>query len=139
MMVEKIQCAVLMADDDPDDCFLAKEAFTESGTKADFSCVEDGEELLDCLFEHAHSGLYRLPKLILLDLNMPGKDGRLALREIKADPALREIPIVIFTTSEEEKDIVFAMKAGADLFITKPTNYDTWVETMKSLAMKWLE
>jgi CheY-like chemotaxis protein len=138
-MGAKNRFTVLMADDDADDCWLAKEAFGKSGAKADFACVENGEELLDCLFEHVQSELYNLPNLILLDLNMPGKDGRLALREIKADPALRKIPIVIFTTSEEEKDIVFALKAGADLFITKPTNYDTWVETMKSLAMKWLE
>jgi CheY-like chemotaxis protein len=137
-MEEEDKNTVLMADDDADDCFLAKEAFLESGAKAIFFCVEDGEVLIDYLSKHSHPEIKGLPKLILLDLNMPRKDGRLALREIKAEPTLRDIPIVIFTTSEEEKDIVFAMKTGADLFITKPTNYDDWVEIMKSLAERWL-
>ncbi len=131
--------SVLMADDDVDDCFLATEAFLEISAKATLSCVEDGEELMDYLSGHSKSELNGLPNLILLDLNMPRKDGRQALCEIKADPTLRDIPIVIFTTSEEKKDICFAMKAGADLFITKPATFDKWVEIMKSLAMKWLE
>jgi CheY-like chemotaxis protein len=137
-MEREVKHTVLMADDDEDDCFLAKEAFLESGAKADFSCIEDGLELLDYLTAHAQSKSIELPKLILLDLNMPRKDGRQSLQEIKAEPALREIPIVIFTTSREEKDICFAMKAGADLFITKPETFEKWVEIMKSLKDRWL-
>jgi CheY-like chemotaxis protein len=137
-MVEKNRFTVMMADDDDDDCFLAQNALLEIGSMAAFSCVENGEELMDCLLEHSHSGLYQLPHLILLDLNMPRKDGRQALREIKAEPILRDIPIVIFTTSEEEKDISFAIKTGAALFITKPAAYDEWVNIMKSLAERWL-
>lgn len=123
---------VLMADDDADDCMLAREAFMESGAQATFSCVEDGMELMEYL--SLHSG----PSLILLDLNMPRKDGRAALVEIKSQPLLRSIPVVILTTSREQRDIDFTIRAGADSFITKPASFDKWVEMMKSLAQTWL-
>lgn len=130
---------VLMADDDADDCFLATEAFSESGADAAFSCVKDGIELMDYLDEHlAERGIRELPKLILLDLNMPRKDGREALLEIIANPALQLIPIIILTTSREERDVAFSMRAGAKSFITKPATFDEWVKIMKSLAESWL-
>jgi CheY-like chemotaxis protein len=129
---------VLMADDDAEDCMLATEAFRESGSEAAFSCVEDGIELMDYLSERSRSEAEALPDLILLDLNMPRKDGRKALVEIKSEPALQRIPIVILTTSEEQKDIAFTMKAGAESFITKPATFDEWVEMMRSLTESWL-
>jgi CheY-like chemotaxis protein len=133
------QTAVLMADDDSEDCMLATEAFRESGAKAAFSCVLDGVELMDYLSKNlARRGPQGLPSLILLDLNMPRKDGRSALIEIKSDPDLQHIPILILTTSREEKDVDFSMQAGAKSFITKPATFDEWVEIMKSLAEKWL-
>lgn len=135
----KDQPAVLMADDDAEDCWLANEAFAESGTQVAFFCVEDGLELMDYLAKHgAENGSRGLPDLILLDLNMPLKDGREALVEIKADASLKHIPIVVLTTSQAEKDIAFTMKAGAESFITKPATFDEWVKTMKSLAAQWL-
>ena len=137
-MTEAIKPVVLMADDDEDDCFLAKEAFLETGAGVNFSCVFDGVELMSYLSEHYRSGMIVLPRLILLDLNMPRKDGREALKEIKAEPVLRDIPIVIFTTSKEEKDLDFAKIAGAELFITKPAAYEEWVTIMKSLIERWL-
>lgn len=130
---------VLMADDDAEDCMLATEAFRESGAKAEFSCVENGIELMNYLSEHSGDETNRLPALILLDLNMPRKDGREALVEIKTEPALRQIPIVILTTSEEQEDITFSLGAGAESFITKPATFDEWVEMMKSLAKSWLD
>lgn len=130
--------AVLMADDDEEDCMLATEAFEESGATAAFSCVKDGLELLDHLSERSRSEAGELPRLILLDLNMPRKDGREALVEIKAEPALRDIPIVILTTSREDRDIAFSRNAGADSFITKPDTFDEWVRIMKALAENWL-
>jgi CheY-like chemotaxis protein len=134
----EVKGTIIMADDDQDDCFLAQEVFVEIRVPVDFSCLEDGVVLMDYLSEHSRPEVNALPALILLDLNMPRKDGRQALQEIKAEPRLREIPIVIFTTSNEEKDKCFAMKAGADLFITKPSNYDEWVKIMKTLAERWL-
>jgi CheY-like chemotaxis protein len=132
------QHSVLMADDDAEDCMLATEAFGASGVKATFSCVEDGQELMDHLLERSRFEAGGLPDLILLDLNMPRKDGREALREIKAEPALQNIPIVILSTSKEDRDIAFSMKAGAESFITKPASFHEWVEIMKSLAELWL-
>jgi CheY-like chemotaxis protein len=129
---------VLMADDDEEDCSLARDAFKASGTTVIFSCVEDGIKLLDYLAECRHSGMPGLPDLILLDLNMPRMDGREAIREIKSNPALQHIPIVILTTSREEKDIAFSMNEGAESFITKPATFAEWIETMKSLAGKRL-
>jgi CheY-like chemotaxis protein len=135
----KDQPAVLMADDDAEDCWLANEAFAESGKKVAFICVQDGLELMDYLAKQiAEDGSRGLPDLILLDLNMPRKDGREALIEIKADASLRHIPIVVLTTSEAEKDIAFTMKAGAESFITKPATFDDWVKTMKTLLVQWL-
>ena len=128
-----------MADDDAEDCLLATEAFAESGATAAFSCVGDGVELMDYLAKRSRSDAKSLPALILLDLNMPRKDGRKALIEIKSDPDLQHIPILILTTSSEEKDVTFSMKAGAKSFITKPADFDEWVEIMKSLAEKWLK
>ncbi len=129
---------VLMADDDAEDCLLAKEAFSEAGAKAAFSCVGDGMELLDYLSAHSDPDAGPLPVLILLDLNMPRMDGREALLEIKAEPAFKNIPIVILTTSEEQRDIRFTMNAGAESFITKPATFDNWIEIMKALAESWL-
>jgi CheY-like chemotaxis protein len=137
-MVAGGQKTVLMADDDAEDCMLATEAFAESGANGAFTCVEDGIELMGLLAERSRSEASGLPDLILLDLNMPRKDGRTALVEIQSEPALRHIPIVILTTSEEEKDIALTMKAGAKSFITKPATFDEWVEMMKSLVKSWL-
>jgi CheY-like chemotaxis protein len=129
-----------MADDDEEDCFLASEAFSESGADAAFSCVEDGVELMDYLDEHlAGRGIRELPKLILLDLNMPRKDGREALKEIKADPDLRSIPVVVLTTSKAEEDILRTYDLGVNSYITKPVSFASLVETIKVLGKYWFE
>ena len=138
-MVAEDQRTILMADDDEEDCFLAKEALEESGVMAVLSTVEDGIQLMDYLLRNSQSKTNKLPNLILLDLNMPRKDGREALVEIKAEPTLKNIPIVILTTSQEEEDISFSMKAGANLFMTKPATFEEWVEMMKSFADRWLD
>jgi CheY-like chemotaxis protein len=137
-MAGENQNMVLMADDDTEDCMLATEAFEASGARGVFSCVEDGMKLLDYLKQVPHSDAGRMPNLILLDLNMPRKDGREVLIEIQSEPSLEHIPIVILTTSKEEKDVIFCMQAGARSFITKPGTFDEWVEIMRSLARSWL-
>ncbi len=123
-MAEGPQKTVLMANDDPEDCMLASYAFAESGAKVVFSCVLDGIELMNHLTELSRSEAKGLPDLILLDLNMPRKNGWQALIEIKAEPALQHIPIVILTSSQERADADSTLKAGAKSFITKPASFD---------------
>ncbi|MBZ0306680.1 MAG: response regulator, partial [Anaerolineae bacterium] len=112
-----------MADDDDDDVLLIRTAFEEAQVKAPFFIVRDGEELMDFLHRrgkyHDPTSAPR-PGLILLDLNMPRKDGREALMEIKADPVLRRIPVVILTTSKAEEDVKRTYDLGANSFIVKP-------------------
>jgi CheY-like chemotaxis protein len=132
------QKAVLMADDDAEDCMLASEALADSGVEVALSCVLDGVELMNHLMEYSHSEAKRLPDLILLNLAMPRKDGWQALIEIKAEPALQHIPVVILTSSQEQEDVDLSLKAGAESFITKPVTFDEWVEMMKSLEENWL-
>jgi len=132
---------IVMADDDDDDCMLATEAFEESRAEGVFSCVQDGLELMDYLLRSSNNENEThasLPALILLDLNMPRKDGREVLKEIKSDPAFQNIPIVVLSTSREEEDIAFSLRMGANFFITKPATFDEWVEMIQSLARDWL-
>jgi len=129
---------VLMADDDEEDCFLASEAIKATGTEATFSSVKDGLELMTNLLERTRNNPEELPDVILLDLNMPRKHGREVLLEIRSEPRLQHIPIVILTTSEEEEDMIFTRKAGADTFMTKPNTFVEWVELMKSVKECWL-
>ena len=133
---------ILMADDDADDRDFARSAMEEGRLANDLRFVEDGEELLDYLYRR---GRYADPKdsprpgLILLDLNMPRKDGREALREIKSDPALRHIPVVVLTTSKTEEDILRSYDLGANCFITKPVTFEGLVAVMKTLGRYWIE
>jgi len=130
-----------MVDDDPDDFYLAKHAFRQGGQQRDFQLMSDGEELMDYLHRRGRfSSLENtpLPCLILLDLNMPKKDGREVLKEIKAAPDFRRIPIVVFTTSGEEDDIRYSYELGANSYITKPAEFDALVKVMTRLGDYWL-
>ena len=133
---------ILMADDDEEDCQLTKEAWDENRLANDLRFVGDGEELMEYL---QHRGKYSdpadspAPGLILLDLNMPKKDGREALREIKASPELRRIPIVVLTTSKAEEDILRSYDLGASSYITKPVTFEGLVKTVKHLKQYWFE
>lgn len=130
---------ILMADDDADDRILTKEALEESRVLNELRFVEDGEELMDYLKKRGKYADAPRPGLILLDLNMPRKDGREALKEIKADPELRRIPVVVMTTSKAEEDIFRSYDLGASSFITKPVTFDRLVELMKALGRYWVE
>jgi PAS domain S-box-containing protein len=134
----KGQTTILMADDDADDCFLATRAFAEIDAQGAVTCVMDGVELMSRLTEISRSDPGELPKLILLDLNMPRKDGRQTLTEIKAQPDLQNIPVIMLSTSRNAKDVDFTTNAGAKLFITKPETFEEWIEMMKFLAERWL-
>lgn len=133
---------ILIADDDPDDCLLTCEAFKECQVANPLHFVHNGEELMDYLKRrppYTDDKQHPLPGLILLDLNMPLKDGREALIEINADKQLRAIPVVILTTSSAEEDIVHSYQAGGSSFITKPVSFSGLLKVVKALSHYWLE
>ncbi len=133
---------ILMADDDPDDRQLTREAFEENHLAKDLRFVEDGEELMDYLHQrgkYAAEGAAPTPGLILLDLNMPRKDGREALREIKSDPRLRNIRVVVMTNSKAEEDILRSYDLSAASYITKPVTFERLVYVVRTLGNYWLE
>jgi CheY-like chemotaxis protein len=142
MTAERKPVVILVADDDPDDRFLIKEAFREGLLVNGLRFVEDGEELMDYL---RRRGKYKdpiqspRPGIILLDLNMPRKDGRQALREIKSDPGLKSIPVVVLTTSRDEEDILRSYDTGANSYITKPVTFAGLVNAVRTLGNYWFE
>ena len=139
-MTEKINpITILMADDDSDDRLMAQEAFAENKLANDLRFVEDGEELMDYLYRKGkyNEGNAPLPGLILLDLNMPRKDGRAALKEIKENPKLKRIPVVVLTTSKSEEDILKSYDLGVSSFISKPVTFENLVETIKTITSYW--
>ncbi len=132
---------ILMAEDDPDDRLLITDALRESKFGNGIYFVEDGLELLDYLYQrNQYEDKKQAPRpgLILLDLNMPRMDGREALEEIKANPNLRRIPVVVLTTSQAEEDIVKTYDLGVGGFITKPMTFDGLVKVVKSIGRYWL-
>jgi two-component system response regulator len=140
-MTARSGLTLLLADDDPDDRLMALEAFEESHLNNRVDTVEDGQELLDYL---RGEGRYRdprpaLPGFILLDLNMPRLDGRSALEQIKADPVLRRIPVIVLTTSKAEEDILRTYDLGVNSFITKPVTFDQLLDVIRELGRYWLE
>ncbi|MCC5930601.1 MAG: response regulator [Cyclobacteriaceae bacterium] len=130
---------ILMADDDPDDRMLAREAMEENKVPNQIVFVENGEELLDYLYQRGPYNAENAPRpgLILLDLNMPRMDGREALRHIKTDPGLRRIPVVILTTSKAEEDIVRSYDLGVNSFITKPVTFEELVKVTREISSYW--
>lgn len=142
-MTNKQGIIILMADDDDDDYLLTQKALKQSKLLNTLCRVKDGEELLEYL---RHEGPYKddarycgRPGVILLDLNMPRKDGREALKEIKSDPNLKDIPVVVFTTSKAEEDIYKSYQLGVNSFITKPVTFDGLIQVMQTLGRYWFE
>ena len=137
---------ILVAEDDPDDRVVVRDALVEAlkrtSIKKDLRFVEDGEELMNYLHHRAQykedSSAPR-PALILLDLNMPRKDGREALKEIKGEPGLRQIPVVALTTSRAEEDIWQTYDLGVNSFVTKPAHFEEFVEIIRMLEKYWFE
>jgi len=139
---KKKPITILMADDDPDDRQLTLEAFEENHLANELRFVEDGEELLDYLHrrgKYADPATAPWPGIILLDLNMPRKDGREALQELKKDPRFRGIRVVIMTTSKAEEDVVRSYDLSAASYITKPVTFERLVEVVRTLGKYWLE
>ncbi len=133
---------ILIADDDEDDLLLIADAFEEARLTNPIDFVKDGEELMHYLRkegQYADTDDIPLPGIILLDLNMPKKDGRTALKEIREDPKLHKIPIIVLTTSKSEEDILKTYDLGVNSFITKPVTFDRLVEVVRVLRKYWIE
>ena len=139
---QKRKAVILLAEDDEDDYLLAKDVFQDSETPHDLRWVKDGEELMDYL---SRRGRYQKPEdsprptLVLLDLNMPRKDGREALKEMKSHTEFRRIPVIILTTSKAEEDIFKTYDLGANSFIRKPVGFDQYVNVVKVFQKYWFE
>ena len=133
---------ILMADDDEEDILLVREAFEKSKLLNDLYAVVDGVELMDYL---RHTGPYSdpasapRPDVILLDLNMPKKDGREALKEIKADPDLKDIPVIVLTSSKGQADILKTYELGGNSFVTKPVTFQSMCEVIAKLGEYWFQ
>ena len=130
---------VLMADDDEDDRLLARDAFGECGVDVDLRFVEDGVELLEYLRGEGRWAGCPIPSLILLDLNMPRKDGREALVAIKESPALRRIPVVVVTTSKAEEDVMRSYVLVDSSFISKPVTYESLLALIRTISHYWFQ
>jgi CheY-like chemotaxis protein len=134
--------SILVADDDADDRLMIRDALRENRLANDLRFVGDGEELMDYLErrgKYTEPAASPRPGLILLDLNMPRKDGREALREIRANPRLRGIPIVVLTTSKAEEDVYRTYQLGVNSFITKPVTFEALVLIARDLGRYWFE
>jgi CheY-like chemotaxis protein len=133
---------ILVADDDSDDRLMIREAFSDQPLATDLRFVVDGQDLMDYLQQQGeYKSIDQCPRpgIILLDLNMPKKDGREALKEIKENPTLKGIPIVVFTTSKAEEDIYRTYNLGVNSFISKPVTFEALVKIAKELGHYWFE
>jgi CheY-like chemotaxis protein len=133
-MAEQRAIRILMAEDSPSDAELARQAFKNGKLLNELTIVKDGVEALAYLRKEGEYHDVQRPDVILLDLNMPKKDGREVLEEIKKDPSLRTIPVVILTTSEDEHDILRSYELQASSFITKPVEFEKFLDVAKGIS-----
>ena len=141
MSDRKRNVVILMADDDEGDILLARKVLARSAPGSEFRAVKDGESLMDYLHRrgaYAQPASAPRPGVILLDLNMPGKDGREALKEIKSDPELRSIPVIVLTTSQAPQDVAHCYQAGANAFMTKPASFDALRQALTAFEHYWV-
>jgi CheY-like chemotaxis protein len=134
----EVRFEILLVEDNPGDVLLTQEAFREGRLAHRLSVVEDGEEAIQFLRREGAYEFAPKPDLILLDLNLPKKDGRELLAEIKEDPALRYIPIIVLTTSDAEQDVWKAYKLHANCYLTKPVDLDDFIRKIRSFEDFWL-
>jgi len=136
------QFTILLADDDEEDRMLTEEAMEETDLKCQLQFVEDGEQAMEYLLNEGafkNKTKFPLPHLILLDLNMPKKDGREVLAELKQHPTLKSIPVIALTTSSSPEDIALMYGLGVNSYITKPVSFSDMVKTINSLKQFWFE
>jgi len=141
-VTDKKTAVVLLVEDDPEDQWAAKAAFSKLSLKHTLRVVDNGQSAVDYLFrreEYADPASSPRPDLILLDLNLPGKNGLEVLRQVKSDADLRRIPIVVLTTSSQEEDVVATYDSGVNSFLTKPVDFEQLLEVIGGLGRYWLE
>jgi CheY-like chemotaxis protein len=124
---------VLLVEDDPGDVLMTREAFEEHKVRNRLSVVSDGAEALAYVRREGEFADATRPDLILLDLNLPKRDGREVLKEMKADPDLREIPIVVLTTSSAESDVLASYQLHANAYVTKPVDFERFILAVKQI------
>jgi CheY-like chemotaxis protein len=129
---------ILLVEDSPSDAALTIEAIKAGKIANNLTHVEDGVEAMDCLKQRGKFAKAARPDLIMLDLNLPRKDGREVLAEIKGDPSLRIIPIIVLTTSHSDKDILQSYQLNANCYITKPVDFGQFIEVVRSIEKFWL-
>ncbi|WP_421826187.1 response regulator [Larkinella sp.] len=139
MTNKSLNTSILIADDDADDRLLIEQAFRECNLTSELHFVEDGEELMDFLYQREPYGSALRPSLILLDLNMPRKNGIQALREIKANEQFRQIPVVVLTTSTAEEDILRTYDLGVSSYISKPFDFSTLLDITTTIKKYWID
>ncbi|KAA9349136.1 response regulator [Larkinella humicola] len=139
MTNKQLTTSILIADDDADDRLLIEQAFRECNLTSDLYFVEDGEELMDFLYQRTPYESAMRPSLILLDLNMPRKNGIQALREIKANEQFRQIPVVVLTTSTAEEDILRTYDLGVSSYISKPFDFSTLLDITTTIKKYWID
>ena len=131
---------ILIADDDFEDFLLIKNTFETNGLNVHLTHVEDGQYLIDILkAQGKYNKFGELPKLVLLDLNMPRKNGFDVLKEMKENPFLKKIPIIIFTTSKAARDVEKAYELGANCYVTKPETVEEWSEIINLIGRFWTQ
>lgn len=131
---------ILIAEDDADDRYLFQTAFAEKGIKDPVEFVNDGVELLeylDKLYDHRAPADLSFPYFILLDLNMPKKDGKEVLKAIKGNPRYKKIPVVVFTTTKNENEIRQCYELGANTYIVKPASFDSLMKVLETIRNYW--
>ncbi len=133
------EISILIAEDDADDRFLLQAAFHENGFMDKLHFVENGVELLDFLNSIAqHGNVAKMPRFILLDLNMPKKDGREVLKEIKQNIGFKKIPVIVFSTTNNEQEMRRCYELGANSYITKPNSFENLIKTVAALRSYWM-
>jgi len=128
---------ILLVEDNPVDVMMTKEFFSSGRICNNLHAVEDGEEAMDFLYKRGEYSAAPSPDVILLDLNLPRKDGREVLAEVKGDPSLRQIPVIVLTTSEDQEDILSSYENAANCFITKPVNMEQFTDVLKCIGDFW--
>jgi len=139
-MAEVEEIFILIAEDDADDRFLLQSAFEENGFNDTLCFLDNGVELIEYLNNlTATDGEVKIPRFIMLDLNMPKKDGREVLKEIKQNPLLKKIPVIIFSTTNNEQEMRRCYELGANSYITKPNSFENLIKTVAALRCYWIQ